>query len=451
MTPDVGPERPPIAHDLKIFLLTLLAGLPAVVVAMAFVWTGDLTPKVEWTLTVVTIGTWLGVSVAVRDQVVRPLQTISNMLAALHEGDYSIRARRHRDDDALGLAMLEANTLGETLRKQRLDAVEAAALLAKVMEEIDVAVFAFDGNRTLKLVNRGGERLLQRGEDLLGRTADELGLAHCLTGPAHRILDASFAGHMGRWELRRSRFREGGLPHQLLVLSDLTRALRQEERQAWQRLIQVLRHEINNSLAPIRSLAGTMGRIIMREPKPPDWREDLQKGLSVISERSGALSRFMASYTQLTRLPEPQFSPVDVGAWVRRVAELETRLPVHVVPGPSLEVHADGDQLDQLLINMVRNAVDAALETGGGVRVGWTYDDRDGDDLDVWIQDDGPGLSNTDNLFVPFFTTKPRGSGIGLVLSRQIAEAHGGTLTLANRTDAVGCEAHLRLPIRQAA
>jgi signal transduction histidine kinase len=129
---------------------------------------------------------------------------------------------------------------------------------------------------------------------------------------------------------------------------------------------------------------------------------------------------------------------------------LDTRLDVQVVEGPPIRLGADGDQLEQLLINLVRNAVDAALETGGGVRVGWEQAETDDDHLDVWIEDDGPGISNTENLFVPFFTTKPRGSGIGLVLSRQIAEAHGGTLTLENRTGTRGCEAHLRLPLKAA-
>jgi PAS domain S-box-containing protein len=344
--------------------------------------------------------------------------------------------------------MLEVNTLGETLHRQRLDALEATALLSKVMEEIDVAAFTFDGNTKLRLVNRGGERLLGKPSDeLIDKTAAELGIEQCLEGETPRLMDHTFTGLGGRWELRRSVFRENGLPHQLVVLSDLTRALRHEERQAWQRLVQVLRHEINNSLAPIQSLSGTMRRMLTRKPRAPDWEKDLSQSLSIISERSGALSRFMASYAKLTHLPKPRPATLDVAAWVERVARLETRLPVEVLHGPPLTISADGDQLDQLLINLVRNAVDAALETGGGVRVGWETGRAAEDYVEVRVQDDGPGLSNTDNLFVPFFTTKPQGSGIGLVLCRQIAEAHGGNLTLVNREAASGCEARLRLPV----
>ena len=445
----MGPERERkrLSHDIQLSLMALASGLPAVAIAMMLIWTGAWSDKVQWTLSVLIGGCWLGFAIALREQVVRPLQTISNMLAALQEGDYSIRARQFRADDALGLAMLEVNTLGETLRRQRLDAVEATALLSKVMAEIDVAAFTFDGNATLKLVNRGGERVLgQPATDLIGKTAAELDLAWCLEGDTRRVMDHAFAGQGGRWELRRSLFRENGLPHQLVVLSDLTRALRQEERQAWQRLVQVLRHEINNSLAPIHSLSGTMRRLLSRSPRPTDWEEDLSQGLSIIAERSGALSRFMASYAQLTHLPEPKLNPLDVGTWVKRVAQLETRLNIDVEPGPPMRIPADGDQLDQLLINLVRNGVDAALETGGGVRVGWNHGRAADRYVEVCVQDDGPGLSNTDNLFVPFFTTKPEGSGIGLVLCRQIAEAHGGNLVLVNRDSARGCEARVRLP-----
>lgn len=428
--------------------MALAAGLPAVVVAMVLLWTGQSSAQVQWTLSVFMVSSWLGIALVLRAQVIRPLQTISNMLGALQEGDYSIRARQYRDDDALGLAMLEVNTLGETLHRQRLDALEATALLSKVMEEIDVAAFTFDGSATLRLVNRGGERLLgRRSADLIGKTAQELDLAQCLEGETPRLMDHAFTGLGGRWELRRSVFRESGLPHQLVVLSDLTRALRHEERQAWQRLVQVLRHEINNSLAPIQSLAGTMRRILTRKPRPPDWEKDLGQGLSIITERSGALSRFMASYAKLTHLPKPRLGQLDVATWVNRVARLETRIPVAVLHGPELTIAADGDQLDQLLINLVRNAADAALETGGGVRVGWAAGRGADGYVEIWVQDDGPGLSNTDNLFVPFFTTKPQGSGIGLVLSRQIAEAHGGNLMLVNRESASGCEARLRLPV----
>jgi nitrogen fixation/metabolism regulation signal transduction histidine kinase len=377
--------------------------------------------------------------------VLRPLQTIANLLAALREGDYSIRARGASAADGLGLALLEVNMLSDTLRSQRLRALEATALLRRVIEEIDVAVFAFDAGRRLRLVNRGGERLLgQPAERLLGLGAETLGLAACLDGETPRTFEAGFPGGAGRWEVRGTTFRQDGLPHQLLVLSDLSRVLRAEERSAWQRLVRVLGHEINNSLAPIKSIAGSLRSMAERSARPSDWEQDLRSGLQVIEGRSEALARFMGAYAQLARLPRPRLAPVDVAAWVRRVAALETRLEVRVEGGPPVVLAADGDQLDQLLINLVRNAVDAALETSGGVRVGWR---ATGGVVEVTVDDDGPGLPDPGNLFVPFFTTKTNGTGIGLVLSRQIAEAHGGAVALGPRLDARGARARLRLPL----
>ncbi|MBA3522152.1 MAG: PAS domain-containing sensor histidine kinase [Gemmatimonadales bacterium] len=408
-------------------------------------WAGDHPLRVRLTFSLLVVGAWLAGSLLLRERVVRPLQTISNLLAALREGDYSIRARGANADDALGLALLEVNTLSDTLRSQRLSALEATALLRRVIEEIDVAVFAFDGGHRLRLVNRGGERLLgQPSERLLGRPAETLGLVDCLTGDSPRTLETGFPGGAGRWEVRSSTFRQDGLPHQLLVLSDLSRVLRAEERSAWQRLVRVLGHEINNSLAPIKSIAGSLRSLAARSTKPSDWEQDLATGLQVIEGRSEALGRFMSAYARLARLPQPRLGSVSVTDWIRRVAALETRLQVQVAQGPVVAVTADGDQLDQLLINLVRNAADAALETGGGVRVTWR---TAGGVVEIEVEDEGHGLPDPGNLFVPFFTTKASGSGIGLVLSRQIAEAHGGALALEPRAGARGARARLRLPL----
>ncbi len=439
-----------LRFDQRILLLALAAGLPASSVALILLWTGDYSSKVEWTLTVLVITVWIGCSFSVRQRVVLPLQTLSNLLAALRESDFSIRARHAAQrrsalhDDPLGAVMLEVNELASTLHDQRLGAMEASALLRTVMVEIDVAVFTFDGSHTLRLVNRAGERLLgATADELLGRTADSLGLAPCLDGPSPRIADASFPGGAGRYEVRRTTFREEGRPHQLLVLADVSRPLRDEERQAWQRLIRVIGHEINNSLAPIKSIAGSLESLVARDELPSDWHEDMKRGLAIIAARSDALSRFTTAYARLAKLPAPRKEPLDVAALVTRVCSVETRLSVQVAGAP-LRIRADPDQLEQLLINVVRNGVDAARQAGGGVSVGWKAEGRT---FSLWVEDEGTGLPNESNLFVPFFTTKPGGSGIGLVLSRQIAEAHGGSLTLENRTDRRGCRALLRLPV----
>ena len=438
-----GP-RAPGRYETQVTRLALATGLPGVVLSLYLLWRNDAAPRLLWTVGLLLGGTWLVATLLLREKVIRPLQTLSNMLAALREGDYSIRARGAERDDALGLAFMESNLLGETLRAQRLGAMEATALLRTVMAEIDVAIFAFDDAGRLRLVNRAGERLLdQPAERMLGRAATQLGLSEYLEGESPRTIDATFGGGSGRWEVRRGGFRQDGRPHMLLVIADVSKTLREQELVAWQRIVRVLSHEINNSLAPIKSLSGSMRSLLDRQPRPADLDADLRRALDVIGGRSEALVRFMSAYARLARLPAPNRAPLDVAAWVQRVAALETRSPVSIVPGPAMTILADGDQLDQMLINVIRNAVDASLPTDGRVQV---TGGRINGFVSLRVVDEGPGLPESGNLFVPFFTTKPEGSGIGLVLSRQIAEAHGGSFALENRADRSGCVATIALP-----
>jgi nitrogen fixation/metabolism regulation signal transduction histidine kinase len=443
----VTASRVRLPVESRVPLIVLLGGLPGVIISLIWLWSGDHGIEVRWTLSVVVVLSWLAAAAIARERVIRPVQTLSNLLSGLREGDYSVRGAGANEHDALGIAITEINALGNTLQAQRLGAMEATALLRTVIAEIDAAIFAFDGDGKLRLVNREGERLLnQPVERLLGRDADALGLADYLHEDAPRTLDRSQDGRIARWEVRRREFRQDGLPHQLLVLTDVSHVLREEERLAWQRIVRVLSHEINNSLAPIKSIARSLQRVLRREPRAPDWEQEALHGLDVIEGRSGSLSRFLQAYARLAQLPKPVLRPVDVESWVRRVVELEERMPIVLCPGPATTVLADRDQLDQLLINIVRNAVDAASDTGGGVRISWTVGDGA---VTIAVEDEGHGLSDTVNLFVPFFTTKPDGTGIGLALSRQIAEAHGGVLTLENRRDRSGAVARLRLPLRE--
>jgi two-component system nitrogen regulation sensor histidine kinase NtrY len=436
----------------SVLALGVLAGLPAAVLLILLTWGQAYSFEVRWTVVTTVLVIWIGCATLARQMVFRTLLLAANLLGALREGDYSIRGTARaagRSGQALSpsatdLVMQEINALGDTLQRQRAEAIESTALMQSVMAAIDVSVFAFDMQERLILVNSAGEKLLgQKAEAIVGRPASELRLAPYLAGEARRLIEQPIGAERGRLEMRRSSFRRDGRPHHLLVFADLSRALREEEQQAWQRIVRVLSHEINNSLTPIKSIAHSIRRMIARETNLPRGAE-IQDALSLIETRSGSLGRFLRAYAQLARLPKPERRVFDLHPLAKRIAELEDRLPVRVASAESVTVNADPDQLEQLLINIIRNGVDAALTTGGGVWVDWRP--RDGQ-IHVEINDEGPGLPDTSNLFVPFFTTKPTGSGIGLALSRQIAEAHGGSLTLENRMGSKGCRATLILPL----
>jgi two-component system, NtrC family, nitrogen regulation sensor histidine kinase NtrY len=445
----------PLSHDRRVFLYAMLGGAPAVLVSLWILWGGAYSFNSQITLTVLILACWFGFAAAAHERVVRPLQTAANLLSALREGDYSIRAHGARYGDPMGELYSEINSLSTLLRSQRLSAMEATALVQAVMEAIDVSVFAFDAGGRLRLANPAGQRLLGSQSDrILGCSAAELGLAECLEGEAVRVLATSrFPGASGRWGMRRTSFREQGLPHSLVVIADLSQALRAEETKAWQRLVRVLGHELNNSLAPIKSIAGSLGTLFRRQPRAPDWEEDMLSGLDIISTRAEGLTRFMQAYSHLAKLPPPSLASTRLEPLLRRVAALDTRLTVTVLDSPDCYARIDSAQIEQALVNLLKNAIDATIEASSAsgdialrkVQLSWK---KTGNVVEIDIEDDGIGIANPTNLFVPFFTTKREGSGIGLVLCRQIAENHNGSLTLENRTPpATGSVARLRIPV----
>jgi two-component system, NtrC family, nitrogen regulation sensor histidine kinase NtrY len=434
-------SRRALRHEDSVLLLVAMAIAIPAAIAIPLMWTTDLDLKSRLTLTLAIVVGSGALALAVRSRVSRPLQTLANLTASLREHDYAVRGRHSRSDDSLGLAMTELAELADQLRAERWRDEEASAGLARVVEGLDAAVIAVDAGGIVRLANRTAERLV--GRPLEGGHVAELGLDDLVAIEAPRTLELALPGGHGHWEVRPSEVRLSGLPHRLVVMTDVQHALRAEERQAWQRLVRVLGHEINNSLGPISSIAETLRTGLLQPQRRPDLDADLLRGLEVIGRRAAALARFMQSYARLVRLPPPRPGRVDVAAWVRRTVDLETRAEVAITGGPALAVPGDPDQLDQLLINLVQNAVEASAETGGGVRIAWSTTRNT---LSVVVEDDGPGLPDTANLFVPFFTTKPTGSGIGLVLARQIAEAHGGSLVVRNRKAGRGAQAMITLP-----
>ena len=437
-------RRRGVPFQARIVLLTLAGGVPALLTAFLLLRDAPIADSVLRLIVLVLVGAWAGFAVAVHKATVEPLRSIANLLEALRGGDYAIRGRHGRKGDALGDIVLESNRLGATLRAQRFEAIEASALLNKVLAEIDVAVFAFEADERLRLANRAAGALLRRHPDaLVGLTAADIGFEKLIEGPPVSSESHTFPGRAGRWQVMREVFHEAGRPFRLLVVTDLSQALREEERRAWRRLIRVIWHELNNSLAPIKSVIETSRDALAAGPPDQAEREELAHNLALVAERAESLRRFLSRYSELARMPEPTIAPCDAAALLRQVAAVQSPGRVQFAAAEGLGLRGDADQLQQALINLVRNAVEATPEGGAPVELRAL---RGKDSVVFEVEDSGPGVANPDNLFVPFFTTKPGGSGIGLVLARQVAEAHGGTLTLGNRHGASGCLARLVIP-----
>jgi len=445
-------KRARLLYERRISLYSFLVALPGLSVSAVLVWMQPWTIESRVALLGAELFIWWLLAMALQEQTSRPLQTLANVIGSLREEDYSFRARNAVADDVLGELSLEVNALADMLSDEKVKTIEATALLQRVVDEIDAPLFAFDLASRLRLVNPAGEHLLRQTKArMLGCNANELSLQPCLSAENESVVELHLPDSQARWLLRRSAFRQNGVPHTLVVLSDVSRALREEERRAWQRLIRVLGHELSNSLAPIKSIAGSLGSRVSAMPTDMEGRSDLQRGLEIIEARSASLHRFLDAYRKLAQMPAPTLKEVSIPTLIGRVANLETRVHVSVRPGPNIVFEADPDQLEQMFINLVRNAADAVLENSSDVaqsgsdRVLVRWDASDAE-VTFFVDDVGPGLLNPANVFTPFYTTKPHGSGVGLVLSRQIAEAHGGRIEIGNRANGPGCTVKVVLP-----
>lgn len=448
----LGASRHRLSFERRLRIRLYSLGLPSLVLFWILLWQNSIEFSIQCLLLLLFAASWALAVSFVTEQITRPLQTLSNVVAALREDDYSFRARGGRRNDALGDLALEINALAGMLQSQRAGSLEAMALVERVMSSMQSPVLAFDPEGKLKLLNKAGERAFGLSvPTALNRSAETLKLTHLLNADDDDLLSFDGGQQAARWVVKRSSFRLRGVPHSLLVLSDVSAALHEEERTAWKRLIRVLGHEINNSLTPIKSIASSLrGRFASLRTAAVD-SSDFEGGLEVIENRAESLNRFLQAYRQLMGLPAPKLTPVSLKTMIETVTRLETRMNVAVVSTSNAVLMVDADQIQQALINLVRNAVEAALSVDamtvkGRPQVSIAWEDS-GREVVISILDNGAGLMNAENLFVPFYTTKPDGTGIGLALAQQIAQAHKGSVRLTNRTDGEsGCKAELRLP-----
>ena len=453
----LGRSRQRISFERRLRLSLYLLGVPTFALVALELHEHHVDASVQWIALPSLVIIWLFIVSLITEEVLRPLQTLANVVAALREDDYSFRARGGRRNDALGDLALEINALAGMLQVQRVGAMEAMALVERVMKSMQSPVLAFDPEGRLKLLNAAAERAFHvRGsvssDSQTGKSNSKADLDRLLRAEDNDLLSLSDSQQAARWVVKRTNFRLRGVPHTLFVLSDVSEALREEERLAWERLIRVLGHEINNSLTPIKSIAGSLRSLITSAPEFNEEDDDFARGLEVIEDRAESLNRFLQAYRELMGLPAPRIESISLASVVRRVAKLETRLSVTVTGVGDVTLHADPDQLAQALINLVRNAAEAALSLdarkssseSAAVEISW---ESMRGEVSINILDNGPGLTNASNLFVPFYTTKPKGTGIGLVLAQQIAMAHSGSVELVNRADGPGCRACMRLPL----
>jgi len=447
----LGRSNRRLPFERRTFLWFACLSLPAIILAGAATWLTTNSADLAALAAALSAIFYAVASALFFEQLVRPLQTLANVVGALREDDFSFRARGARRGDALGDLALEINALAGTLQQQRTSALDALTLVEQVLSSMQSPVIAFDSSGRLRLLNEAAAKLFEIGQNAKGEDAAHLGLQRLLEVADEDVYSAGGANSVTmRWSVHRTTFRLHGVPHTLLLLTDVSAALREEERLAWQRLIRVLSHEINNSLTPIHSIAATLRGRLDRDIEilsPADFR----RGLAVIQDRSESLNRFLQAYQRLAKLPPPDLRPTEVAALITQVAQLEIRLTPKIRPGPAVTLLCDPDQIQQVLINLVQNGADSALNTEGSlpghipsVVLSWGVD---AGKLILSVEDNGLGVSNAANLFVPFYTTKPNGSGIGLVLAQQIATAHHGSVSVTQNENRAGCRAQLILPI----
>ncbi len=425
----------------KLLLLALFTGLLPLTFLFIVLYHYELSLYLKVMLVFFMLVSVFYCAFSIRQKVTFQLRTSANLITAMQSGDHSLKAYQLSTKGALSEFNQVFNELSSALAEQQLISKEKQVLLHKVIAQIDVAIIAVDDKNNISLMNPNAEKLFScRFDEMQGWPIKSLGLQEVLDGEYRKVVEFEIKEYKKKVYIHTDDYFEKGIRQRLIFITDIQHLLREEERQAWQKILRVLSHEINNSLAPIASISETLTRLLSNNTLKSDdnaeinkeLSDDLQEGLAVITERANSLNSFLQRYQQLSQLPTPDKKIFDCEPLFKSMALLFSDSHMQF-NGQSLFVYADEEQLQQVLVNLIKNAQQAMSEMiKGKIVISWQ---QRAERIEISIEDEGTGINNTDNIFIPFYTTKEEGSGIGLVLSRQIVINHGGDLTINNRVD----------------
>lgn len=435
-------QLPVLAGFQRSFVLVLLSAVPSFIMIGTLTWLGDYDTLESITIAVLVVVPWLVMVVMHYQLSIRPWRAVVNILLSFKERDYSIRSPAAPLDDVVCIVLSELNAIADSLSLSRSDVIDTQHLLSRILAEVDVAVFLFNQDNEIVLANRYASSLFSvNPESLQGKTLESLGLEFAKYSAPTSLHEHAFPTRKSRWLVKHSSYRQQGQPHQFILLADIGKNLRQEELEAWQKLIRILSHEINNTLTPLKTSVAVMRRTLPRVVQAQEDQEDMIESLDIIDNRIDSLNRLVNDYGQMARLPKPNRQMASITDLCRHVIRSFEQQGVVLMKGDDIRMNIDPAQIEQVVVNLIKNAVEANHDVSR-VEVHLSKDENQ---TRLCIDDFGHGIENMDNVFVPYFTTKPQGSGIGLIISRQIIEAHGGSIRLLNHPDHDGCRVEILL------
>jgi two-component system, NtrC family, nitrogen regulation sensor histidine kinase NtrY len=442
-SPSRAPRRRRLSTEQRLFVLVLSCGIPAAFVLGWLAFRSELPLSVKAAIAFVVLAWIYIVADRTRIEVLRHIRTLSNLIESTRAQDYSMKGSGARDPGELAELYQQINGLTESLKIGRQSEQELLSILEKVVGQINVAIIVFDSRDKIRLVNQLATKLLQSSaEELTGVSCADTVIGQLPVSTEPVLIDFRFPGAEGRWQIRQHYYRHEGQESRIVFIADLKQVLFDEEIAAWQRLIRVISHEVNNSLTPITSLCQTLDGLLAKSNHAGD--ADVRVGLSVIAERAKGLQDFISVYARLARLPEPHRVPFPAATLASKLQRIFAGRPLEIVPFPDVTVFGDPVHLEQALINLIKNGLEANPPDAAPVQLSCRAENGE---VEFLIADRGSGIGNPDNLFVPFYTTKREGAGIGLILCRQIAAKHHGHVSLENRDDGPGAVARLSLPL----